>query len=94
MFSLLWIRNDSVRIQLFRSFRIRILPFNKSGQTKYRNWQILIAHNARKTCFGFHPDSVPDPDPDPHVFGPSGSGSTTVVRGMDPDPDPSIIMQK
>ncbi len=44
--------------------------------------------------------SVADPDPpDPHVFGPPGSGSTS-LKGMDPDPDPalvpdpSIIMQK
>jgi hypothetical protein len=39
-------------------------------------------------------NSVADPDPDPHVFGPPGSGSGPLVRGMDPDPDPSIIMQK
>ncbi len=35
-------------------------------------------------------NSVADPDlnlvPDPHVFGPPGSGSITVVRGVDPDP--------
>jgi hypothetical protein len=35
----------------------------------------------------------PDPNPDPpetHVFGPPGSGSGPLVRGMDPDPGPSI----
>jgi hypothetical protein len=39
--------------------------------------------------------SVADPDPsDPHVFGPPGSGSGSISRGMVPDPDPSIIKQK
>ncbi len=44
---------------------------------------------------------VADPDPDPPdkcVFGPPGSGSDPLVRGMDPDPDldldPSKIKQK
>jgi hypothetical protein len=37
--------------------------------------------------------SVADPDPpDPHVFGPPGSGSTSLSNGS--DPDPSISMQK
>ncbi len=39
-------------------------------------------------------------DPDPRVFGPPGSGSGSISRGMGPDPapdpglDPSIIKQK
>jgi hypothetical protein len=31
---------------------------------------------------------------DPYVFGPPGSVSDPLVRGMFPDPDPSIIKQK
>jgi hypothetical protein len=31
------------------------------------------------------PDPEPDPNPqDPHVFGPAGTGSDPLVRGMDP----------
>ncbi len=34
-------------------------------------------------------DPNPDPDPpDPRVFGPPGSGSGPLVKGMVPDPDP------
>jgi hypothetical protein len=47
---------------------------------------------------GIKPTSVSDPDP--YVFGPPGSGSGSLIRGMDldpdtaPDPDPSIAKQK
>ncbi len=34
------------------------------------------------------PGSVPNPDP--RVFGPPGSRSDPLVRGMDPDPDPAL----
>jgi hypothetical protein len=39
--------------------------------------------------------SVADPDPpDPRVFGPPGSGCTSMDPDPALDPDPSIIMQK
>jgi hypothetical protein len=73
--------------------RLRKYRVNKGRQQKKRP----RVRRQLQTVFRSvaDPDPNPDPDPpDPRVFGPPGSGSGPLVRGIDPDPDPSIIMKK